>query len=500
MWIEMMRGSELVANAARGAAMDPSALIGVLIGAGAVVFGLVLVVALIKRFLFICGPHEIVVFSGRAQRLPDGSTSNYKILHGGRGFRLPFLEVVRKMDMRLFPVDVTVQNAYSSGGIPLTVRAIANVKLSNDDVAVRNAVERFLDYHPSQIAVAAQQTLEGVLREVVSELTPEEVNEDRLKFAEKLMKNAADDFHKLGLELEVLKVQHVADDQEYLANLGRARIANMLRDAENAENAANQAVAEAAAQAREDAQTATKDAETRVVEAKNIAAAQMAELDAQCQEAENQADMAAETARVRAEQKLQELRAELERLRLQCDVILPAEAERRAAELRARGEAAPAIENGKAAAQALKLVADQWAAAGDAGRDVYVLQQLQNLAQAAADRVAQSEIGNIKLVAGDDQAYSAVLASYPAAVARVLRETGHALGIDIDRLLAIGDARHPVAAEESPPTQRRSLGPSVERRPSTPPGAGPPTARQFGTRTTNPGMPSVREDEEGGIR
>ena len=137
MWIEMMRGSELVANAARGAAMDPSALIGVLIGAGAVVFGLVLVVALIKRFLFICGPHEIVVFSGRAHRLPDGSTSNYKILHGGRGFRLPFLEVVRKMDMRLFPVDVTVQNAYSSGGIPLTVRAIANVKLSNDDVAVR---------------------------------------------------------------------------------------------------------------------------------------------------------------------------------------------------------------------------------------------------------------------------------------------------------------------------------------------------------------------------
>src|SRR5690606_7595713 len=141
---------------------------------------------------------------------------------------------------------------------------IANVKLSSDDQSVRNAVERFLDYPQAQIAIAAQQTLEGGLREVVSELTPEEVNEDRLKFAEKLIESARDDFHKLGLDLDVLKVQHVSDDQEYLANLGRARVANMLRDAENAENAANQAVAEAKASAREAAETASKVAETKV--------------------------------------------------------------------------------------------------------------------------------------------------------------------------------------------------------------------------------------------
>ena len=32
------------------------------------------------------------------------------------------------MDMRLIPVQVEVHNAYSRGGIPLTVHAIANVK------------------------------------------------------------------------------------------------------------------------------------------------------------------------------------------------------------------------------------------------------------------------------------------------------------------------------------------------------------------------------------
>ncbi|MEM6787531.1 MAG: SPFH domain-containing protein [Myxococcota bacterium] len=420
---------------------DFDALMAVLVAAGGVVLGFVVLIAVIRRFLFICGPNEILIFSGRTHRLPDGSTSNFKIVQGGRGFRIPFLEVVRRMDMRLFPVEVMVQNAYSAGGIPLTVRAIANVKLSADPVAVRNAIERFLDHHASQIAVAAQQTLEGVLREVVSQLTPEEVNEDRLKFAESLMKSAQDDFYQLGLELDVLKVQHVSDDQEYLNNLGRPRIAGMLRDAENAENAANQAVAEATAAARERAETATKQAQTRVVEAKNTAQAEMAQLDARSREAENQAEMAAETARARAEQQLQALRSELEKLRLHNDVVLPAEARRKAEELKARGEAAPAIENGKATAEALRLVSEKWAAAGEAGRDVYVLQQLQALAEAAADRVANSEVGQIKLVAGDDQAYSAVLSSYPAAVASVLRETGEALGLDLERLLAPVDHR-----------------------------------------------------------
>jgi flotillin len=438
------------------------------LGVGAL-FLFIVVIAIVRRFLFICGPHEILVISGRRSALKQGGYANYKIMHGGRSFRKPFVESVRRMDMRLFPVEVTVQNSYSAGGIPLTVRAIANVKLSSNDVKVRNAVERFLDYHPSQIATAAQQTLEGVLREVVSQLTPEEVNEDRLKFANSLMENARDDFDKLGLELDVLKVQHVADDQEYLANLGRARVANMLRDAENAENSANQAVAEEKAAAREAAETATKLAETAVVQEKNMAAAAVAELDANALEVENQANMAAETARMVAEQRLQQLRAELEKLRLQNDVVLPAEANRRAAELRARGEAAPAIENGKATAEALRLVAAVWEAGGEKARDVYVLQQLGELVNVAAQRVARSEIGNIKMVANDDSALGTVLAAYPAAVARVLRETAGAVGIDIDSLLS----RSPTARTVNKPklNPRRTLTP----KPPAPEGdKGPP--------------------------
>ncbi|MEJ7729052.1 MAG: SPFH domain-containing protein [Polyangiaceae bacterium] len=411
-------------------------------GAVGVVLLFALVLLILRSFLFICRPNEILVFSGRKFRLPDGTMSGYQILHGGRGFRTPFLETVSRMDMRLFPVEVAVHNAYSRGGIPLSVHAIANVKISSEDSVVRNAVERFLGASAGQISVAAQQTLEGVLREVVSQLTPEEVNEDRLKFADTLVEHARDDLDKLGLELDVLKVQHVSDEQHYLANLGRGRIATMLRDAANAENAANQAVSESQSLSRQRAETAQKRAETVIAQKQNGFRAEQAKLEAQAKQIENEAIVAAETARSTAEQELQSLRGEAEKLRLHCDVVLPAEAQRTASQLKARGEAAPTVENGKAVAEALRLVAAEWVAAGDAGREVYLLQQLRHLVLASVARVSQTDITDLQVVdGGDGESFNAVAASHPAAVARVLEETGRALGIDIKKLLGAGEGK-----------------------------------------------------------
>lgn len=346
------------------------------------------------------------------------------------------------MDMRLIPVQVEVQNAYSKGGIPLMVHAIANVKVTSDQAYIRNSIERSLSMTPRQIGAVAQQTLEGVLREVVAELTPEEVNEDRLRFSETLIKNAKDDFDKLGLELDVLKIQSVSDEQGYLNNLGRARIARMIRDAQNAENSANQSVAEAQAEARSRAETAQKQAEATVLTRRNELRAEMARLEAEAKAIENEAAVAAETARAEAEQELQRMRAELEKLRLECDVVLPADAARQAAEADARGSAAPVIEDGKAAAQALALVAQEWQAAGSDGRDLYVLQHLREMVEAAVARVTRAKIQELSVVDGGDGAsYTGAVASFPAAVSEVLRETAQAIGVDMNDLLRPGQKK-----------------------------------------------------------
>jgi flotillin len=403
-------------------------------------FGAVVALALMLRFvasfLCICKPSEVVVLSGRKHRLPDGSEVGYTVLRGGRGLRIPLIEQVSRMDVRLIPVMVEVQNAYSKGGIPLTVHAIANIKVSTEPALVRNAIERSLSMTRQQIGGVGQQTLEGVLREVVAELTPEEVNEDRLKFAEILMKHAKDDFDKLGLALDVLKVQSVSDDQGYLNNLGRAQIARMVRDAQNAESEAKQAIEEAQAGARQRAESARKQGEAAVLTKQNELRGALARLEAEAKAIENEAVVAAGTARAEAEQELQAERAVLERLRLECDVFLPAEAARIAAEADARARAAPLVESGKAAAQALSLVAAEWQSAGSAGRDLYVLQHLESLVAAAVQRVERAQIAELAVADGGDGAsFASAVASFPAAVRAVLRETGKTVGLDLAALL-----------------------------------------------------------------
>jgi flotillin len=310
------------------------------------------------------------------------------------------------------------------------------VKITSDPGHVRNAIERLLSMAPSQIGAVAQQTLEGVLREVVAELTPEEVNEDRLKFAGTLARHAKDDLDKLGLQLDVLKVQSVTDEQNYLNNLGRARIARMVRDAQNAENGANQQIAEARATARQRAETAQKQAEARVQTKQNELRGELANLEAEAKSVENEAALAAQTARAEAEQQLQALRAELERLRLECDVVLPAEARRRGAEADAAANAAPVVQSGKAQAEALRVVAEEWRAAGADGRDLYVLQHLTELVQAAVQRVAHAEVGELSVIdGGDGKSFTGAVASFPAAVSEVLRQTAGALGVDMQALL-----------------------------------------------------------------
>ncbi len=401
-----------------------------------VVLTLMFVTFLISRFLYICTPDEILIFSGRKHKMKDGSEAGFKVLHGGRGVRFPLLETVSRMDVRLFGVEVSVANAFSKGGIPLAVHAIANVKISTDPIHVRQAVERFLGVDPGQIQVVARQTLEGVLREVLSQLTPEEVNEDRLKFADSLVKNAKDDFDKLGLELDVLKVQHVADEQKYLVNLGRAQIATMLRDAQNAENQAEQTVNESQAKARQRAESAQQQAESLVLQRRNNFRAEIAKLESEAKGIENEAAVAAETARARAEQELQRLRAELAKLYLHVETVLPAEAAALAAAAKARGDAAPTIENGKATAEALGIVAAEWAAAGQHGREVYVLQQLDSIVLAAVERAKLVDISTLEVVdGGDAESLSAVAGAFPHMVARVLQESSAMLGVDVVGLI-----------------------------------------------------------------
>jgi flotillin len=394
--------------------------------------------AIARSLLHIASPNEALVFSGKKYRRADGTVLPYRVLRQGeRAFRIPVLERVDRMDMRLLPIDIVVQNAYSAGNIPLQIHAIANVKVSSDDRYIGNAVERFLGRSLREIQLVAQQTLEGAVREVIATLTPEQVNEDRLAFAERLAKAAEDDLAKLGLTLDVLKIQTVADATGYLDSLGRPKIAAALRDAENAENEAAQEITAATAASSQRAEVAKAAAEAAILELRNELRRVQAELEGEAQSVEREAGVAAKTARAEAERALQELRAALEERRLHADVVIPAEIHREAQAVLAVGEAAPTAENGAAQAKVLELMGEAWRAMGPQAKEIYVIQHLEQIVGVVVDQLRDVQVGEVNVLDdGSGQGLASYAATYPQMVARVMESLAQSTGVDVPALLA----------------------------------------------------------------
>lgn len=404
------------------------------IGLGA---GLLMFIVIAKQFLLVGRPNQVLIFSGTQRQLEGGGSVGYiPIVSGGFRFRRPFIERVDEMSLNAIPIDVQVTNAYSKGGIPLKVHAVANVKISSNPRLLRNAIERFLGRDPAEIRRVAKETLEGHLRGVLAQLTPEEVNEDRLKFAAALLDEAEEDFHKLGMDLDTLKIQNVYDDVKYLDSIGRKRIAEVVRDAEVAESNAMGEAKRSEAASRQTADVSTQQAQALILQKENELRQLKAELDAEARAEEERATYAAAQARAEAELELQSLRKRMEELRLQADVVLPAQAQRQADALAATGEAATIEENGRAMAQVLTMMTETWLKAGKDAKDIFLIQQIEQVLQTVVVRVNAVDLGAVSIVDNTGDGLPRHVASYPATVRKVLEELYLSTGVDIPGILS----------------------------------------------------------------
>ncbi|MEN9214921.1 MAG: SPFH domain-containing protein [Gloeomargarita sp. DG02_4_bins_56] len=415
-----------------GTARGGLSLIGVLTLALFTLFILVIILVLLSQIIYICNPNEILIFSGREHRLNNGQKVGYRVLFGGASIRIPIIESVNRMDLTTMPVQVEVKNAYSAGGIPLQIQAIANIKVSSDPSIVGNAIERFLGRRREEIIRVARETLEGNLRGVVATLTPEQVNEDRLEFADRISKYVARDLSKLGLQLDTLKIQSVSDEVDYLNSIGRRQIAHMIRDAKIAESNAEREAESAAAESRRAAEVAQKVSQAAIQQKQNEHRKLKADLELQARSEEERTEAIAQETRARAEQELQTVRAELERLRLEADVILPAQAQRQAQELLARGQAAPLAANASATAAVTQMLNQLWQEYGQDAGAILLIQQLEMLLATAAQVPQKLNLGQINVIdSGDGRALATLMRAYPEMVQQFLHQAEQTLGLNL---------------------------------------------------------------------
>ena len=398
----------------------------IIIISGVLIVAIFTVLGIIRANLKICQPNEVLIFSGRTRRLSDGSTVGYRIIRGGRGFRIPLIEEVDRLVLNTVPIDLTVQNAYSKGGIPLTVRAIANVKVASNEAELSNAVERLLGKNLEEIQVLAKETLEGNLRGVLASLTPEEVNEDRIKFAKEILEEADHDLGSLGLQLDTFKIQSVEDDRGYLDAIGRQQTAHIISAAEIAE-----------AQKEEAARLAQAAAKKKIIEAENEVRIREAQLAADAEAEEAKVSVARRLAEAQAEQELAEEEIRLAEKRQRAEVVVAAEAKRQALEEIAVGDAAKILESGKAEVEVLRQKMDLWNQAGTDAERLFLIQMLPEILSQIVATVDNLKIDKLTVVdSGQGTGVPSVFNQIAGATPALLESLKASTGVDIAGMLS----------------------------------------------------------------
>lgn len=426
---------------------------------GAAIIGAVLLVAVIFALVtiikntYVCPPSEVLIFSGRSWPLPPGAgdgqrrTVGFRVVRGGRAMRIPLIEVVDRMPLTNMAIELTVTNAFSRGGIPLKVQAVANVKIPSEEPLLHNAIERFLGYPRERFIAIAKDTLEGNLRGVIAELTPEEINQQKVIFQQKLVEEADRDLHRLGLTLDNLQIQNISDEVGYLSSVGRVRGALVTKNGRIGELRAwasaqvqksQSAMQSEVAKLETELQIAQKEAERRIIEAKTQREAVIAEI---------RGKVSAQVAEARAQLLSWEARIEQTRRKLEADVVAEASATQKQQEQKAKAEAAAVVAQGRAAAEALLRLAEAYKASGGRARDAMLLQKLVPVFKELTSSMQPVRIERYTVLGGSGDGGAAGLGG---ALSGVVEQVRAATGLDLRQLLP-GSAPSPATPLSAPP-------------------------------------------------
>jgi flotillin len=398
-----------------------------IVGAVTILVVLGFIVYTLKNLLFVATPNQVLVLAGSTHQVGQKMVG-YRAVRGGRAVRMPLIEQVHWMDLSNIPVEIEVRHAFSKGGIPLNVQGVAHVKLPGAEPRLSNAIERFLGRTRTEIAQVARETLEGNVRGVLAQLTPEQVNEDKVAFANQLLEEAEHDFMRIGLILDTLKIQNVTDDVNYLNSIGRIRGASIRRDASIAEakakaeaamqKADNWAASELA-KIRANLAIARQETERRVKDAVTGREAKVAEAEG---------TVRAEIARIAEDIKRQTERAPQVERQLDADVVQPWDAERQKMEEEARADAARIIERGRAEAGALRKLLEEYKNAGAAAREVLVLQQLMPMLDSISGSGRKMRIAEWTVLDDEDKG------GFAQKAIRISEQIRAATGVDLARV------------------------------------------------------------------
>ncbi|NLE66592.1 MAG: flotillin family protein [Lentisphaerae bacterium] len=403
-------------------------------------FLIVMLMTFVRRYKR-CPANKILVIYGKT------GSGAAKCIHGGAKFVWPLLQAYDFLDLEPFVVPIDLSNALSQENIRVSVPTSVTAAISNQPGIMENAAVRLLGLTTQQIQTQAQDIIIGQMRAVIATMRIEDINRDRQAFMSKVNEAVAVELEKIGLSLINVNIRDLDDESGYIKAIGRKAAAEAVNqanvDVAEQEKTGQTGVAErqrdqrvavaaatadaqigeweaekrrrqqvAAAQAQAEIGEAAADREKRQNIARLDAEAVHAETDANAQKARfradqkvaeeesrnkgdsasREADGAIRVAQETAEKKAEDARAIREQSRLNAEIVVPAEAQRKKIVIGAEAEKQQAVlvAQGQADAMLARMTAE--------GRGV----------QAVLDGKAQG-YRNLVASAGDPQVATSLL-------------------------------------------------------------------------------------------
>lgn len=229
-------------------------LVGIIIGM--IIF--LLLMGLLAVSYVKCPPDMVYLISGIRKEA--------KVVTGKATLRIPFLERIDKIPLKLIQIDVKTNSVPTNDFINVDVDAVANVRISTNPELIRIAAKHFLNQGTNEIANNVQQILEGNMREIIGQMQLIDLVNNKQMFSQKIQENATDDIEKLGLEIVNLNVQNCTDDNDAIVNLGVDNLVKIQKDARISRAQAEKEIKIAESIADEEGAKARAEADAKIAE------------------------------------------------------------------------------------------------------------------------------------------------------------------------------------------------------------------------------------------
>ncbi|MCJ1909535.1 flotillin family protein [Planococcus ruber] len=256
------------------------------------------------------GPDEALIvtgsYLGSKNVHTDDSGNRIKIIRGGGTFLLPVFQQAAPLSLLSSKLEVTTPEVYTEQGVPVMADGTAIIKIGGSISEIATAAEQFLGKSKEDRENEAKEVLEGHLRSILGSMTVEEIYKNRDKFSQEVQRVASHDLAKMGLIIVSFTIKDVRDKNGYLDSLGKARIAQVKRDADIATAESEMETRIKRAEAGKDAQRAEIQRATEIAEAEKENLLKVAEYKREQDSAKARADQAYELETARSKQEVVE--------------------------------------------------------------------------------------------------------------------------------------------------------------------------------------------------